>query len=80
MQILAEWDEKDVKAGLVVGRPECQERLMIGFIPRLHNQPALLSQSDGQVTQYDNKAQVAAYLSTGWLPVAILEIVEQLDS
>jgi hypothetical protein len=72
-----QWEETDIREGLVVGMPEVQERLMIGFVPGLNNQPALISQSDGQVSLFGDKAAVAKHLNAGWVPMGLLELLRK---
>lgn len=72
-----QWEETDIREGLVVGIPNVQEKLMIGFAPSLNNQPALISQSDGQVSLYGDKAEMVKHLNEGWVPVALLELLRK---
>jgi hypothetical protein len=71
MQVI--WQAKDIKSGIIVGKPRRKERWMIGYVVSGRN-PTLNSMEDGMVRRYENAEDLAKALnSSGEVPVILID-------
>lgn len=71
-----EWSAADIKAGIIVGKPERQERWMIGYLAHATDEHrwCLVSQNDGMVTSIQSASLMAIYLTAeGEMPAILFD-------
>lgn len=67
------WEIEDIKSGRVVGKPDVNERFMIGWRTALHgpNTVHMISLLDGMVL-HDTAQEVCDHLNNGgWQPIEL---------
>ncbi len=74
--MVCNWHKSDIRGGLIIGRPNLNERWVIGFLAQINDECKYVTVScvDGMVTKMRTKEELALMLTKDkYIPAELLD-------